>query len=39
MKSVALLAGGVFNLRWKAANIKGRSALKDWVIDIPSENL
>ena len=33
--NVNILAGGIFNLRWKAANLKGQSALKDWVVDIP----
>lgn len=37
--NVNVLAGGIFNLRWKAANIKGKESLKDWVIDIPEANL
>ena len=37
--NVSILSGGIFTLRWKAANIKGKSALKDWVTDIPAENL
>lgn len=37
--NVNVLAGGIFNLRWRAANVKGKSALKDWVVDIPAENL
>ncbi|MEO5783221.1 MAG: rhodanese-like domain-containing protein [Ginsengibacter sp.] len=37
--NVNILAGGIFNLRWKAANLKGQSALKDWVVDVPASNL
>jgi len=37
--NVNILAGGIFDLRWKAANIKNKSFLKDWVTDIPSSNL
>jgi rhodanese-related sulfurtransferase len=37
--NVNVLSGGIFSLRWKAANLKGRSALKDWVTDIPAENM
>lgn len=37
-QNVYVLSGGIFNLRWQAANIKGRSALKDHVVDIPAEN-
>lgn len=36
---VYVLAGGIFNLRWRAANFKGKSHLKDHVVDIPAENL
>ncbi|ULQ52236.1 rhodanese-like domain-containing protein [Flavihumibacter fluvii] len=32
---VAVLSGGLFNLRWQAANIKGREGLFKWVEDIP----
>ena len=35
---VYVLAGGLFNLRWQANNLKGRSQLKDNVVDIPAEN-
>ena len=35
---VYVLAGGVFALRWQAANIKGRAGLKDNVVDVPAEN-
>ncbi|MBZ5857839.1 rhodanese-like domain-containing protein [Flavihumibacter profundi] len=33
---VAVLSGGLFNLRWQAANIKGRENLFNWVVDIPA---
>ena len=36
--NVNVLAGGLFNLRWTAANIKGQSYLKDFVTDIPDIN-
>ena len=36
--NVNILSGGIFNLRWRAANIKGKSMLKDWVTDIPADN-
>ncbi|MGC4100656.1 rhodanese-like domain-containing protein [Ferruginibacter sp.] len=35
---VTVLYGGIFNLRWTAANIKGQAALKDYVTDIPEIN-
>ncbi len=38
-KDVSVLLGGIFNLRWKAANLKGKSHLKNWVENIPTENL
>ena len=38
-KNVNVLLGGVFNLRWKAANLKGKSQLKEWTVNIPEENL
>jgi len=37
-QKVYVLGGGLFSLRWQAANIKGRSQLKDHVVDIPVEN-
>jgi rhodanese-related sulfurtransferase len=37
--NVHILSGGLFNLRWRAANIKGKEQLKDWVVDVPAENL
>ena len=39
LTNVNILSGGIFNLRWRAANIKGKEALKDWVIDVPAVNL
>lgn len=35
---VYVLPAGVFGLRWRAANIKGKTALKDYVVDVPAEN-
>ena len=35
---VTVLYGGVFNLRWTAANINGQAYLKDFVINIPDIN-
>lgn len=37
-QKVYVLAGGLFNLRWQAANLKGRSQLKEHVVNIPAEN-
>jgi rhodanese-related sulfurtransferase len=37
--NVYVLAGGLFNLRWKAANLKGRAHLSDWAVNIPPDNL
>jgi len=37
--NVYVLQTGVFGLRWRAANIKGKSQLKDYVIDVPADNL
>lgn len=37
-KNVSVLLGGLFNLRWRAANIKGQSHLKDWVVNVPPDN-
>ena len=36
--NVKVLNGGIFNLRWTAANIKNQSHLHDWVVDLPEEN-
>lgn len=38
-KQVQVLTSGIFNLRWQAANYKGRERLKEHVVDIPEENL
>jgi rhodanese-related sulfurtransferase len=35
---VYVLPGGLFSRRWQAANYKGRSRLKDYVVDVPAEN-
>jgi rhodanese-related sulfurtransferase len=37
--NVNILAGGIFNLRWRAANVKGKADLKDWVVSVPADNL
>jgi rhodanese-related sulfurtransferase len=37
-KNVTVLYGGVFSIRWTAANINGQSYLKDLVTDIPDIN-
>jgi rhodanese-related sulfurtransferase len=37
-RNVYILNPGLFSLRWQAANIKGKSYLKDWVVNIPEEN-
>lgn len=36
--NVKVLNGGIFNLRWTAANIKNKSHLNDWVEGVPDEN-
>lgn len=36
---VHVLLGGLFDIRWKAANIKGRSDLNNYVEDVPPDNL
>ena len=38
-KNVNVLLGGLFNLRWRAANMKRHSHLKDWVVNVPADNL
>lgn len=38
-KKVKVLSGGVWGLRWKAANIKGQNHLMKYVVDVPEENL
>jgi len=37
-KNVYVLNPGLFTLRWQAANLKGKSYLKDWVVNVPEEN-
>jgi rhodanese-related sulfurtransferase len=37
-QDVYVLNPGLFSLRWQAANLKGKSYLKDWVVNIPEEN-
>ncbi len=32
---VSVLEGGIFNLRWTAANIRNQSKLNDWVVNVP----
>jgi rhodanese-related sulfurtransferase len=36
--NVSVLYGGIFNVRWTAANINGQAYLKDFVTDIPDTN-
>ena len=38
-KNVNVLLGGIWNLRWRAANIKGLANLRYLVVDVPEENL
>lgn len=38
-KKVYVLIGGLNNLRWRAANVKGKAYLNDWVENVPAENL
>lgn len=35
---VYILTGGLWDLRWKAANLKGLSGMMKWVVDVPAEN-
>jgi rhodanese-related sulfurtransferase len=35
---VYVLAGGLFNIRWTAANVPGMAFMHDWVKDIPDVN-
>ena len=37
--NVHVLIGGIWNLRWRAANIKGKADLDKWVENVPAENL
>ena len=36
---VHVLMGGIWNLNWRAANIKNKMELNKWVVNIPEENL
>ena len=36
---VEVLTGGLWDVRWKAANLKGQSKLMSYVVDVPAENL
>ncbi|MFL5789033.1 MAG: rhodanese-like domain-containing protein [Flavisolibacter sp.] len=36
--NINVLMGGLFNLRWRAANIKGRDYLNQWVVNVPELN-
>lgn len=38
-KNVYLMMDGIWDLRWKAANIKGLDYLNKWVVNVPTENL
>ncbi len=38
-KNVNVLAGGLFNLRWTAHNIKGKERIADVVVNVPETNL
>lgn len=37
--NVKVLTGGLWDLRWRAANIKGLKSMMQWVVDVPEENL
>jgi len=37
-QKIKVVIGGMFNLRWTAANTKGNSWLTDFVTDVPEEN-
>lgn len=36
---VKVLVGGLWDIRWKAANVKGLAPLMKWVVDVPMDNL
>ncbi len=38
-KKVHVLMGGLFNVRWTAANVKGNADLLQFVTNVPAENL
>jgi hypothetical protein len=31
--------GGIFHLRWAAANAKNHESLNNWVVNVPADNL
>lgn len=37
-KNVSVMMGGLFNLRWRAANMKGYEHLGSWVVNVPPAN-
>lgn len=37
--NIKVIIGGLFNLRWTAANTKNNTALKELVVNVPDENL
>lgn len=37
-KDVRVLSGGLFNIRWTAANVAGMQRLNEWVVNVPEEN-
>ena len=36
---VHVLMGGLWDIRWKAANLHGLARLMKWVVDVPEDNL
>jgi len=37
-KNVYVLQGGIWNLRWASHNLKNKTHLNDWVVNVPAEN-
>ncbi|HEY0355880.1 MAG TPA: rhodanese-like domain-containing protein [Flavisolibacter sp.] len=37
-RNVSVLTGGIFNIRWTAANVAGMKHLNGWIVDVPEEN-
>ena len=37
-KQVKVLTGGLFDMRWRGANISGMKEMMKWVVDVPAEN-
>ncbi len=35
---VHVLTGGLWDIRWKAANLKGRQDMMKYVVDVPADN-